>query len=159
MIYEVLALIGITFTPLLELRASMPFGMLKTDINWMLVFIICVAANIVLAGAVYAATDFLTHHGLKIKPVRKLYFRTVRSAQKRLEPHIKKHGIWSLALFIGAPLPGSGVYTAGIGAHILGFNFKDYMIASVIGVIIAGIGVAAVVISGSHALQFLIRAV
>ena len=33
-------------------------------------------------------------------------------------------------------MPGSGVYSGGLGAYLLGFEFKDYIIAVIIGVFI-----------------------
>ena len=41
----ILVLIILTLVPALELRASIPYGILATSISWPLVFLICVATN------------------------------------------------------------------------------------------------------------------
>ena len=61
----------------------------------------------------------------------------------------EKYGIIGLALFIGVPLPGSGVYSGALGAYLLGFNFKDYFKAAVLGVLIAATIVTIVSIFGN----------
>jgi uncharacterized membrane protein len=43
---------------------------------------------------------------------------------------LKNTGRSALLFFIGVPFPGTGVWTGGLGAYLLGFRFKDYMIAS-----------------------------
>ena len=49
-----------------------------------------------------------------------------------------------LAIFIGIPLPGSGVWTGALAAYLLGVRFRDFAIACVIGVLIAAAIVTAV---------------
>lgn len=159
MIQQVIWMVILTFTPFLELRASMPWGMLKTDVNWLVVFLVCVIANILLAILLYFFIEYFMKFFLKIGWIEKIYNKIVRNAQKKLKPYVEKHGIWGLAVFIGIPLPGSGVYTAVLGAYLLGYKFKDYLIASIIGVLIAGIAVAFVVISGSEAFKWAIQVI
>jgi len=60
-------------------------------------------------------------------------------------------------LFIGIPLPGSGVYTGALGAYVLGFGYKRFIIASTIGVLIAGIIVTAIMLTGSELFHFLVK--
>ena len=57
MIQEILELIGVTLLPGLELRASIPYGILQTELHWFMVFVICVVANILLGIIVYFLLD------------------------------------------------------------------------------------------------------
>ena len=52
---------------------------------------------------------------------------------------------WRLgvAVFIGIPLPGSGVYTGAFGAYLLGLDRRKFAVANVIGVLIAATAVTA----------------
>ena len=157
MLKEILILTIITFLPFLELRASIPYGIFKTNLNWFVVFIVCVLANIALALCVYVFVNYVMHFFLRIKSIDKIYKKVIERTQKKIHPYVEKYGVIGLALFIGVPLPGSGVYTGGLGAYLLGFEFKDYMIASIIGVIIAGIIVLLISLFGNGAWMFLIK--
>ncbi|MBW2966898.1 hypothetical protein KY362_00270, partial [Candidatus Woesearchaeota archaeon] len=69
MIREILELIFITFLPFLELRASIPYGILKLQMNWIDVFIICVITNVLLGILIFFLLDKFVHLIIKIKPV------------------------------------------------------------------------------------------
>jgi len=61
-------------------------------------------------------------------------------------------------LFIGVPpTPGSGVYTGALAAFILGLNFKKFLIATVIGVFIAGILVTIATLTGVGIFEFMLK--
>ena len=57
MLTEILWLIAITLLPFLELRASIPYGILSTDLSWPVVFLVCVVANAILGPVVYFFID------------------------------------------------------------------------------------------------------
>ena len=105
------------------------------------VFLICVVSNIVLSFFVW----FFVHHVmflfLKIGFINNIYSKIVERSQKKVKPYVDKYGKIGLALFIGIPLPGSGVYSGCLGAYLLGYDFKDYIKAAVVGVLIAGVAV------------------
>jgi uncharacterized membrane protein len=64
--------------------------------------------------------------------------------QHKIKPFVDKYGEFGVALFIGVPLPGSGVYTGAFGSYLIGLNKRKFAIANVIGVIIAAIAVTAI---------------
>ncbi|MFH1275652.1 MAG: small multi-drug export protein [Candidatus Woesearchaeota archaeon] len=156
---EIIELIIITFIPALELRASIPYGVFKTDFPLLTIFLICVVANILLAPLLYWFLNNIIHIFLRIKFIEKLYQKTIVHVQKKVQPYVKKYGILGLSIFIGIPLPGSGVYSGAIGAYVLGFNFKDFFKAAVVGVLIAGIIVLLISTTGNSAWNFLIKKV
>jgi uncharacterized membrane protein len=145
-------LVGLTFIPALELRFSIPVGILATTVHlpffgtiqgfnlpWWYVFLICVLANILLAAIVYKIILLIIHKLLlpNWKWFAKLYHKRVEKLQKKIHKQVERWGWIGLALFIAVPLPGSGVYSGGIVAYALGFSFKKYMMASALGVLIA----------------------
>lgn len=154
---DILQLILITFLPALELRGSIPFGILKTDLSWMTVFIICVIANIIVGIIIYIILDKVVHLFFHLKWFHTLYHKSVERAQRKLHPYVEKYGTIGLAIFIGIPLPGSGVYTGALGAFILGFGYKRFIIANILGVIIAGIIVTAVMLSGTTLFSIFVK--
>jgi len=154
---ELIYLILITFLPFLELRASIPFGILQTDYHWSTVFLICVITNIILGIIIYICLDKFIHIATKIKLIDKIYKKCVEKTQKKIKKAVEKWGEPAIAVFIGIPLPGSGVYTGALGAYLIGLNFKKFVIANIVGVLIAGIIVTIVSLTGAQALQFLIK--
>ena len=154
---DILILIGLTLLPFLELRASIPYGILNTNLNWMTVFIICVLTNIILAPLVYFFLDKIVHLFFFIKPFQRFYQRKIEKTQRKIHKYVEKYGEIGLAIFIAVPLPGSGVYTGAIAAYVLGMSYKDFIKAAVIGVLIAGVIVTAISLTGSEAFKLFIK--
>ena len=90
MIREIIELIIITFLPFLELRASIPYGLLKLKMHWIDVFIICVITNIILGIIIYFLLDKVMHIVLRVKPIEKLYKKFVIRTQKKIHPYVIK---------------------------------------------------------------------
>lgn len=159
MVIDVLILIGLTLLPFLELRASIPYGVFNTDLSLLTVFLICVITNILLAPLLYLFLDKFIHIFLKVKVIDKYYQKIVIRTQRRVHKYVEKYGILGLAIFIGIPLPGSGVYSGALGSYLLGFKFKDFFKAAIIGVLIAGTVVLLISVMGNSAFDFLIKKV
>jgi uncharacterized membrane protein len=156
---DILILIALTLLPFLELRASIPYGVFKTDLSLAVIFLICVITNIILAPILYWFLNNIVHLFLRIKWIDRIYQKIVVKTQKKTHKYVEKYGVLGLALFIGVPLPGSGVYSGALGAYLLGFRKRDFYKAAVIGVLIAGVIVLVVSVVGSGALGFLIKQV
>jgi len=143
----VIIIILLTFLHFLELRASIPYGILVAKMPWYHVFILAVIANIILAPIVYFILDKVIHLFFFIKPFEKWYHRKLEKTQKRIEPYVNKYGIVGIGLFIGIPLPGSGVYSGGLASYILKLGYKRFLYATIIGILIAGTAVTAITLS------------
>ena len=144
-----------TMIPTLELRFSIPYGLYEYDetLGTAAVVGICLLANIVLAPFVWVFLDKVVHLFLRIGWIASLYEKIVGRAQRNLHPYVERWGTMGLALFIGVPLPGSGVYSGALGAYVLGFRFRQFLIASIGGVLIAGAAVTAVAATGATAFE------
>ncbi|MBN1779716.1 small multi-drug export protein [bacterium] len=146
MIQSILWLTLITLIPTLELRASIPIGFFGMDrqLSWPWVVLVCVIANILLGWTVFWIM------GPAFQLIRKWnwFDRTIwpvlERTQHRIHPYVEKYGELGVAVFIGIPLPGSGVYTGALGAYLLGLDKKKFSVANVIGVLIAGAAVTAI---------------
>jgi len=157
---KILALVLVTFIPLLELRASIPLGILSGGtkifgltlqgfgLNFILVFIVCVISNIILGILVYFFLDKFVKHLMGFGLFAKYYNRKLKKTQRKIEPYVRKYGTFGVSLFIGLPLPGSGSYTGALGAYLLGLGYKKFVIANIIGVVIAGITVTILTLAG-----------
>jgi uncharacterized membrane protein len=160
MISKILILILVTLIPALELRASIPLGMLSGEIeifnltlnglglNWILVFFVCVITNIILGFLVYILLDKFVNYFLKFPLFAKYYHRKVEKTQRKIKPSVEKYGWIGIALFIAIPFPGSGSYTGALAAYLLGLDYRKFIIANTLGVVMAGILVTLAILGG-----------
>ncbi len=149
MLNDLIVMAVFTLLPFLELRVSIPYGILL-GYSWWVVFVVCVIFNIILAPIVYLFWNKIIHLLRWIKPIDKIYHKTIERVQKKSRKYVEKYGELGLAIFIGIPLPGSGVWSGALAANIFGLKFRKYIIASIIGVLIAGIIVTLIMISGAE---------
>jgi uncharacterized membrane protein len=145
MLPSLLLMVLITLLPGLELRASIPYGFFgeggRPVVPLAVVFLVCVGTNILLGMLVFALmgpfVKLFRRWAWFDRRVWPLFERT----QHKLKPYVEKYGEIGVALFIGVPLPGSGVYTGAFGSYLLGLDRRRYALANVIGVLIAGVAV------------------
>jgi uncharacterized membrane protein len=159
MINNIFQIIMVTFLPFLELRASIPYGILILKENWILVFFICVITNIILGMVLFPLINTIIAILTKVKFIKKIYNYYVVKTQKKITKYVDKYGEIGIALFIGIPLPGSGVYSGSLGANLIGLKYKKFIIANILGVLIAGIIVTIIVLSGNNAFSYFIKTI
>lgn len=158
MIKQIIIIILLSVLPFLEARAGIPYGII-VGIPWWLVLIIVIISNILVAPLGYFFWDTLIHLFRKIGFVDKLYHKTVEKVQKKSRKYVEKYGELGLAIFIGIPIPGSGVYSGSLAAIIFGLKFKKFMIASIIGVVVASVLVTIIMLSGIGIFDFFVKVV
>ncbi len=136
---DILTIILLTLLPISELRGSIPYGIFNTGLSPAVVFAVAVAANILLAKGIFIFVRKAMPFFVQFAHINTVYTKFVLRTQQKIHPYIEKYGVLGLAIFIGIPLPGSGVYTGALGAYLLGFTYKEFFKAAVIGVLMAGI--------------------
>lgn len=143
MISNLFILSVITLIPLLELRASIPYGIfsMQNEMPWFFVTIICIVMNIFLGWMIYFILGPVFSLLKKWNWFEKKIWPILEKSREKIHPYVEKYGEFGVALFIGIPLPGSGVYTGALGAYLLGLEKRKFFIANVIGVLIAGVAV------------------
>lgn len=139
----ILLLSAITFIPALELRASIPWGIIKMrgEISWPMAVLVCTVANIILGWIVFAVLGPFFTLVRKWKWFDRKVWPVLDRTQHKIRPYVEKYGELGVALFIGIPLPGSGVYTGAFGSYLLGLDRKKFAVANVLGVLIASVAV------------------
>ncbi|MFH1682306.1 MAG: small multi-drug export protein [Candidatus Woesearchaeota archaeon] len=161
MIHKIFILILLTFLPFLELRFSIPVGILSGQVDlpfhlslqglgldWLLVFFVCVLANAVLGPIIYLLLDKVIHLFLRIKWIERCYQKQVIRTQRKIHRYVEKYGSFGLAFFIALPIPGSGSYSGALGAYLLGISHKKFIVINLVGVTIAGIIVTILTLMG-----------
>jgi uncharacterized membrane protein len=155
---SVLELIWITLIPALELRASIPYGILN-GMSWIAVFLVCVITNIILGIFVYYFLEKFIIIVKKIRFIEKLWNKYVAKIQRKIHKAVEKWGEMAVAVFIAIPLPGSGVYSGALAAYLIDLDFKKFVIANIIGVLIAGIIVTILSLTGAEIFQVFIKTI
>ena len=149
MIRSIVILFLITLIPGLELRASIPLGifggdLVESPLAWQWVVLVCVISNILIGWAFFLCLHPLVCLFRKMEWCDRLLKKYLDRAQEKLKPQVEKYGFWGVAVFIGIPLPMTGAYTGAAGAYALGMKRRKFMVANVVGVLIAGICVTIV---------------
>ena len=150
MLKSIIVLSLITLIPALELRASIPCGILPihipfTDLTisgqmgWPMVVLVCTVANIVLGWGVFLVMAPCFNLVRKWGWFERHIWPILERTQHKIHPFVEKYGEFGVALFIGIPLPGSGVYTGAFGSYLLGLDRRKFAIANVLGVLIAAV--------------------
>ncbi len=160
MIIPIILIVLLTFLPLVELRLSIPVGILQGSvdlpfgitlfglgINPLVVFVIAVLSNILLGFALFHIWELLDHK-LRNSIIKKPYTKFMNKSHRKLKKFVDKYGVLGVAFFIGIPIPGSGVYAGSLGSFVLGLDRKQFYKATIIGVLIAGILVTAITLGG-----------
>ncbi len=143
-----LQLIAISVSPILELRASIPYGILVTNLPWFVVFAVCTVANFLIAPVIYIFLDKFVHLLFFIGWFETMYKKYVEKTQRKAQKYVDRYGQYGIMFFIGIPLPGSGVWTGTLVAYLMGMNKKQLMIAAFGGSLMAGAIITGVVVSG-----------
>lgn len=156
---NILLIIAITFLPFLELRASIPYGILILKMHWLPVFVIAIITNIILGVIIYFLLDKIMYIFLRIKFIDRIYQKYVERTQKKINKYVEKYGEAAVAIFIGIPLPGSGSYSGALAAYLIGLGYKKFIIANIIGVLIAGIIVTIITLTGATAFDLFIKVI
>ena len=148
----------LTLTPTLELRASIPYAMLVAGWSPWMAAVVGIAANCALAPVVWFFVDRVMHLFLRFAWIDRIYQKIAAKNVAKLKPKVEKYGVLGLALFIGVPFPGTGVYSGCLAAYLLEFRFRDYLVASALGCLLAGTAVTALIATGDASFAFLYKA-
>lgn len=147
----------ITLLPFLELRASIPYGILAAGLPPWQAALLAIAFNWLLAPLVYLLLQLVLRYLLRWPWFDRLWSRYSIRVLQRTERYTNTWGSLGLALFIAVPLPGSGVYSGAVAAYLLGMRLRRFTVVSLLGVILAGLAVTLIVVSGNEALSWMVK--
>lgn len=148
----------LSMMPIAELRGGIPFA-LANDINPVKAYLICCAANILAFPIVYFFMGFFHDLFSKMSWYTKLFDKIVVRTRSRVGDNLEKWGFWGLMVFVMIPLPITGAYTGSFAAWVFGIDKRKGFLAVSFGVLIAGLIVTAVYLSGAELFSFLIKKV
>jgi len=151
---DILHIVIITLTPLLELRASIPYGIIATDLPLIVIFSVAVISNVFMAFIAYWFMNAIIKLITKLRFFNEIYERYKTRIQEKIHSSVEKYGQLGMALFIGIPIPMSGVVSGALGAHLIGMKMGEFIKAAVIGVLISATLVTLVAITGVGIVDF-----
>jgi uncharacterized membrane protein len=146
----------LSFLPISELRGGIPFAIVN-GIPWYMAYPFCVALNALVAPVCWLFLATVHKLFFKLTWYQRLFDRFVESARTKLHSGVEKWGWFGVTLFVAIPLPMTGAWTGTLGAWVLGLQKWKTMLAVIIGVIIAGAIVTAVMAFGIQGLQFFLK--
>lgn len=148
--------IFLSILPIAELRGGIPYA-IANDLNPLITFFICVGANILVFPIVFFFLEFLHPLFLKIDLYKRLFDKFIIKTREKIGNKIEKYGFWGLMIFVMIPLPVTGAYSGSFAAWLFNIPKKKAFLAVSLGVIMAGIIVTTIVLTGIEAFQFLLK--
>ena len=140
---EWIIVIFVSMLPFLELRASIPLGILAFHLPALPVFIAAIISNLIIVPVILLffgrIEEWLRRYGFWAR----LMDRTFERTRKRAGTKVERYEALALILFVGILLPGTGAWTGSLIAYLFGMDIKKSFIYISIGVIIAGIAITA----------------
>ena len=133
--------------PITELRVAIPYFILIENLPWLKVFISSILGNIFIGIFVrYVISPimfFLRKNTYLNRIISYIIDRTYTSSKR-----IKKYKTAGLILFIGIPLPFTGVWTGALAAYLLSISRYQTILGIILGVIMSGIIVTFISLTG-----------
>ena len=146
MLIHYLIVFFVSMVPLIELRGAIPYaiGFIENgyNLNLALCYVIAIVGNMIPVPIIFFFARKVLEWGADKPVIGKLFTFFLEKGHKGGQKLQEKAGrglFWALFLFVGIPLPGTGAWTGTLAASILDMDFKESVIAVLLGVILAGI--------------------
>jgi uncharacterized membrane protein len=143
-----LTVVIVSLLPIVELRGGIPVGFLGLKMPLLQTYVFSVIGNIIPIPLIFLllrpVEKLLRKSEWCNRTIDQLYSKTRARATERVE-HYKELG---LILFVAIPLPFTGAWTGSLIAYLFGLSYKKSFPVIVLGVLIAGVIVSAVVYTG-----------
>jgi len=148
----------LSFLPISELRGAIPFA-IANNVPWYAAYAMAVFLNAMVAPACWLFLSTLHKLFLKMGWYKRFFERFIERARNKLHDKVERWGWPGVAVFVAIPLPLTGAWTGTLGAWVLGLSRRKTMLAVVLGVLVSGAIVTAVVLLGIQALNLFIKRV
>jgi uncharacterized membrane protein len=137
----------LSMAPVVELQGGIPVAM-ASGLNPWLVFILCYLANILVIPIIYFFLEIIHHRLLHVNSYQSWFDKIMERCRKKVHPYIDKYGMVGFMLFVAIPTPGTGAYTATLGAWFLGMHKWPAFVSIALGILINALIVFGVAFGG-----------
>jgi len=149
MFQELLTIFLTAMTPIGELRLAIPLGILKYDFPLWLVFVIVIIGNLIPVVLILWYLEKVSNFLIRKSHFFEKFFSWLfEYTRKKHHKKVEKYASWALLPFVAIPLPFTGAWTGSLVAFVFGIEKKKALAIISLGVLIAGIVVAFLVIGG-----------
>ena len=143
----------VSMVPLIELRGGVPYAVVH-GLDYFPALIICAIGNMLPVPIIYLFARRVLLWGCDKKYIGKFFTYCIEKGHRggqRLVAKTGRGGLFvALLLFVGIPLPGTGAWTGTLAASFLNMGLKSTTLAVSLGVIMAGIIMGIVSMTGVH---------
>ena len=143
----------ISMVPLIELRAGVPYAVLM-GLDYWSALVVCAIGNMLPVPVIYFFARKVLLWGCDKKYIGKFFTYCIEKGEKggqKLKATAGRGGLFvALMIFVGIPLPGTGAWTGTLAASFLNMGIKSTTASVSLGVIIAGIIMGIVSMTGVH---------
>ena len=143
----------VSMVPLIELRGSMVMAM-GMDLDYWTSLAVCVIGNMLPVPVIYFFARKVLVWGSDKPYIGKFFSYCIEKGHRggeRLVARTGRGGLFvALMLFVGIPLPGTGAWTGTLAASFLNMGIKSTSIAVSLGVVLAGIIMGVISMTGIH---------
>ncbi len=143
----------ISMVPLIELRGGVPYGVVM-GLDYFPALIVCAVGNMLPVPIIYFFARKVLIWGCDKKYIGRFFTYCYEKGEKggqRLIARTGRGGLFvALMLFVGIPIPGTGAWTGTLAASFLDMGIKSTTASVCLGVIIAGIIMGVVSMTGVH---------
>ena len=151
---EFIEILIISMLPITELRFSIPYFILKEQLLWEKVFFISILGNIfigLLIRYIIAPIMILMKRNKYLKKIINYILNRTKTKSKI----INNYKMVGLILFIGIPLPLTGVWTGALASYLFSISKKRSMIGIIVGVLMSSIIVLSLTLIGREVGEYL----
>ena len=144
----------ISMVPMIELRGGVPMATAVYGLDYWPSLVVCVIGNMLPVPIIYFFARKVLEWGRDKKYIGKFFTYCIEKGERggqKLKARAGRQGLFlALLLFVGIPLPGTGAWTGTLAASFLNMGIKSTSIAVSLGVILAGIIMGIVSMTGIH---------
>ena len=134
--------------PLIELRGAIPVSQaFNPPLPLLPSYVVCIVANMIPVPFIFLFARRFLEWGKDKKWLGKIctfFLIKGNNAGKKLQEKAGLGLFFALTFFVGIPLPGTGAWTGTLAASILDMDFRQTVLAVMLGVLMAGIIMALV---------------
>ncbi len=124
--------------PVFELRFSIPYGILLLEMPYLNTYVLSVIGSLIPAPFILWLIPSILEWMKSTKTFGRLGTWIYNRGMKKSKS-LEKYSFWGLVIFIGIPLPGTGVWTGCLAAALIGMDLKKGILAAILGTMIAGV--------------------
>jgi uncharacterized membrane protein len=151
-----LVILVLAFLPVLEVRASIPVGLLYYEMSWVNVFLVSFVGNLLVIPVLFYGLPVLELIARKWERLARFLDKVFAFTRRKHSKKTERIEEASLFAIVALPLPGAGTWTAMLTAYVFGLGPRQTWPVVALGAIVECVIITAVVLTGAAAWQWLV---